>query len=68
MTDSRMSASAAGYMELVGARKDGDCSKVEVSGGLSKERGCCNEFKPETRMTTKFSCGTCRFVEAQVRG
>lgn len=60
-SDSRMPASAAGYMELRGAKKDGDCHIVKVEGGISKARGCCNEFKPESHFTTKFSCGTCRF-------
>lgn len=58
MPDSRIPASKAGYMELVGAKKDGDCSKVNVQGGISFERGCCNEFERESRYTTKFSCGT----------
>ncbi len=61
MRDSRIPASKAGYMELVGAKKDGDCRKVNVSGGVSLERGCCNEFERESRYTTKFSCGTCTF-------
>lgn len=58
----KMSADAAGYMELDGAQKDGDCTKVEVEGGVSKELGCCNEFDPQPQ-TQKFSCGTCTFVE-----
>jgi hypothetical protein len=55
---SRVTAEAAGYMELAGARKDADCEIVQVNGGVSKELGCCNLFKPETG-TQKFSCGTC---------
>lgn len=61
MADSRMSASEAGYMELTGAKKDGDCSRVNVHGGVSFERGCCNKFERQSRYTTKFSCGTCKF-------
>jgi hypothetical protein len=48
-------------MELTGAIKDGDCSKVQVAGGVSLERGCCNEFEGESSATTKFSCGTCEY-------
>ena len=61
MADNRFTSSEAGYMELVGARKDGECSKVKVSGGVSLERGCCNKFERESRYTTKFSCGTCEY-------
>lgn len=61
--DTRMTAKEAGYMELRGAEKDGDCRKVRVTGGISKELGCCNEFKPESEDTSEFRCGTCRFEE-----
>jgi len=61
MADTRLNASEAGYMELVGAHKDGECSKVRVNGGISLERGCCNRFEPESHYTTKFSCGTCEY-------
>jgi hypothetical protein len=57
----RLSAAQAGYMELEGAKKDGDCRKVEVKGGISKELGCCNEFQPEEKTTKRFSCGTCEY-------
>jgi hypothetical protein len=56
-----MSAEAAGYMELDGAQKDGDCNKVAVPNGLSRDLGCCNEFDPVPK-TQKFSCGTCTLV------
>jgi hypothetical protein len=59
----RLSAGQAGYMELVGAVKDGDCRKVEVKGGISQELGCCNEFQPEAKSTKKFSCGTCEYLK-----
>jgi hypothetical protein len=57
----RMPSAQAGYMELSGARKDGDCEKVEVAGGISQARGCCNEFRPESSDTQKFSCGSCEY-------
>ena len=63
----RMPGDQAGYMELEGAQKDGDCSKVAVDGGISKELGCCNEFDPQPK-TQQFSCGTCTFVNDQAPG
>lgn len=60
---SKLSAAQAGYMELVGAVKDGKCRKVEVSGGISKERGCCNEFQPEGPEVGQFKCGKCVFEQ-----
>ena len=62
-TDGRMSASAAGYMELEGAKKDGDCRKVNVKGGVSKELGCCNEFEPESEKAEAFRCGLCEYLK-----
>lgn len=58
----KIPSAQAGYMELTGAKKDGDCEKVEVAGGISKDRGCCNKFHPESRQTTTFNCGTCEYV------
>jgi hypothetical protein len=61
----RISAAAAGYMELAGAKKDADCKKVKVAGGVSEERGCCNLFAPEGG-AAEFRCGTCtHHVEAR---
>ena len=57
----RKSAEEAGYMELRGAGKDGDCSEVKVPGGISREKGCCNEFEPQSDDTEVFSCGTCEY-------
>jgi hypothetical protein len=57
----RIGEQAAGYLELDGARKDGDCSTVEVSGGISRDGGCCNNWTPESD-AKNFSCGTCEFV------
>jgi hypothetical protein len=52
-------------MELQGATKDGDCSKVDVEGGVSLDRGCCNEFEPEDEQTDTFSCGNCKYGSEQ---
>lgn len=59
----KISAEAAGYMELAGAKKTGGCLVVNVDGGISKELGCCNLFKPETAQTSQFRCGTCHFED-----
>lgn len=52
----------AGYMELDGAQKDADCSKVQVDGGVSSDLGCCNEFEP-MQGATEFKCGTCTMLQ-----
>ena len=57
--DNRISAKQAEYMELYGAEKEGDCRKVKVSGGISKARGCCDYYDPETEKTNIFNCGHC---------
>ena len=57
----KIPSAQAGYMELAGARKDGECSKVEVAGGVSLRRGCCNEFHPEKKTTASFDCGDCEY-------
>lgn len=57
----KIPSAQAGYMELVGARKDGSCSKVEVAGGVSLERGCCNHFEPKSNTVTTFKCGSCEY-------
>lgn len=62
--DARESADHAGYVELAGAVKDADCQRVFVAGGVSRERGCCNDFKAQGKDVTAFKCGTCRFVTA----
>lgn len=61
MNKVRINERAAGYMELRGAVKDGECSVVEVPDGISRDRGCCNNFWPPT--AKKFTCGTCVYVE-----
>ena len=58
----RISGAKAAYMELKGAKKDGDCSKVEVPGGISRDRGCCNLYSPQKDDTTVFDCGHCHHV------
>ena len=58
----RVSAKVAGYMELPGAKKDGDCERVEVAGGVAKALGCCNLFGWNSRKKKLFSCGTCKYV------
>ena len=60
MSNQKINARAAGYMELEGAKKDGDCSVVDVPDGISRDKGCCNNFWPPT--AKKFSCGTCVYV------
>jgi hypothetical protein len=57
MPDVRVSAQTAGYMELDGARKDGDCYLVQVKGGVSFMLGCCNLFNPDK--AKQFQCGSC---------
>lgn len=57
----KLDADYAGYMELTGAKKDGDCKIVQVEGGISKELGCCNLFHPDGE-PDKFSCGTCKYL------
>lgn len=59
----KVSAESAGYMELEGAAKDGDCGLVSVVGGVSGEKGCCNLFDPSLA-AAEFNCMNCEhFVE-----
>ncbi|MGH9483082.1 MAG: hypothetical protein ACRD1L_13420 [Terriglobales bacterium] len=60
--NSRLRERAAGYMELAGAHKDGDCGLVQVRGGVSGERGCCNLFDPSAGAQA-FECSTCEHFE-----
>jgi hypothetical protein len=64
-SDKRMTAKDAGYMELAGAVKSGECDKVRVEAGVSRELGCCNLFQPAGKDTNRFSCGTCEYVQAE---
>ena len=58
----RLTAKQVDYMELKGAHKDADCDKVYVVGGISKELGCCNAFKPRDSKVDELRCGECRFM------
>jgi hypothetical protein len=57
----KVSAKSVDYMELKGAVKDADCEHVEVSGGVSSDLGCCNDFDPD-RGAKEFKCGTCEYL------
>lgn len=63
----RVPAEQAGYVELPGAVKDGDCQVVAVVGGVSLKKGCCNNFQLGAGAQRLFSCGTCKFHEDKVR-
>lgn len=57
----KVSEVASGYMELDGAEKDGGCKVVDVPGGVSKQKGCCNLFK-KTAKSDEFRCGECGYL------
>ena len=59
----RITAEQAGYLELPGAMKDSDCEVVEVEGGVSSERGCCNSYAWRSANPKGFSCGECKYLE-----
>jgi hypothetical protein len=56
----KLDADFAGYMELEGAKKDGDCKIVHVEGGISKELGCCNLYHRKDGAKL-FNCGNCKY-------
>ena len=58
----RLTAKAAGYMELKGAVKDADCQLVQVAGGVSKQLGCCNKYQPANSAVKQFRCGKCEYL------
>jgi hypothetical protein len=60
----RTTARAAGYMELDGAVKTGDCNAVEVKGGVSGEKGCSNLFDP-IKGATEFECEQCKHFRSK---
>ena len=64
MNKPRISAQEAGYLELPNATKDSDCSVVEVEGGVSSERGCCNSFGWKTPDVEYFRCGECKYLSS----
>lgn len=57
----KIPAAHAGYMELEGAKKDGDCAIVRVSGGISSKKGCCDLYDPQ-KGADEFRCGECIYV------
>jgi hypothetical protein len=65
VNEHRISAQEAGYLELPGAVKDADCEVVEVDGGVSSERGCCNSFGWKSRNVQGFKCGECKYLAGQ---
>lgn len=62
MPEQKVSAASVDYMELPGAVKDRDCTKVEVKGGVSSQLGCCNDFEFVKGQPKQFRCGTCEYV------
>lgn len=58
---------AAGYMELRGAVKDASCALVQVDGGVSRERGCCDLYEPRGEDVDEFRCGECEYVRQKSR-
>jgi len=60
----RVSEQAAGYMELEGADKSGECDLVAVPGGVSGTRGCCNLFDPDADAEA-FQCGDCKHFSGE---
>jgi hypothetical protein len=65
MNEHRITAQEAGYLELPGAVKDADCEVVEVDGGVSSERGCCNSFGWKSADVEYFRCGECKYLAGQ---
>lgn len=50
------------YMELPAAQKDAECTVVEVEGGVSMQKGCCNLWEGIAgESPATFSCGTCQY-------
>lgn len=62
----KVSEVASGYMELDGAVKDGSCKVVDVPGGISLKRGCCNLYKKQ-KGADEFRCGLCQYVVEQYK-
>jgi hypothetical protein len=67
VNENRITAEQAGYLELPNAVKDADCDVVEVDGGVSSERGCCNSFGWKSPDVEYFRCGECRYLSGQER-
>jgi hypothetical protein len=60
----KLDADYAGYMELEGAVKDGDCTIVYVEDGISKKKGCCNLYHP-VPSADRFNCGHCKYLGSE---
>lgn len=60
----RVPEQTAGYMELEGAQKSGDCDLVQVEDGVSGEKGCCNLFDPQSG-ASEFECAQCLHFQGQ---
>jgi hypothetical protein len=60
--DGRTDGESAGYVELPGAKKDADCTSVNVQGGISSAGGRCEQFQaaPDAQ---GFSCGSCTMIQ-----
>ena len=57
------------YMELPGAKKDGECLLVEVAGGISMQHGCCDIWDDiPGENAASFQCGTCIYHTHEEHG
>lgn len=65
MEQRKVSAQSAGYMELAGAKKDAGCQIVDVKGGVSSRKGCCNLYRP-VKDADDFRCGECTFLVKEI--
>lgn len=65
--DTRATPEEAGYLELEGAQKDADCQLVNVPGGVSSAKGCCNIWDTVPGAQA-FSCGTCTKIKQGAAG
>lgn len=63
MNKKRVSAESAVYLELANAIKDSDCQVVNVPGGVSADRGCCDLWSASSEDAGNFSCGSCEYLE-----
>lgn len=60
----KMTPQEAGYLELPGAQKDAQCDIVDVPGGVSSQKGCCNSFRAQPD-AQGFNCGSCTHLGTQ---
>jgi hypothetical protein len=66
--DGKTSAAAAGYMELAGAEKDGQCDVVEVAGGVSLDSGMCRKLFDAESDADEFCCDDCTHSSGADKG